>query len=142
MATYDIAAIRAALKALMITATEIQNVYDYMNPVIAGYPAIIFDIDNEEGSMLDDANNVRVLTFKVWITVEVNVATQTTAKDNLDSAVKSIINILEKKSNDTLSGTVDWVMPVIGARSQSVSPEGNFMYQELLVKCNIASSIL
>lgn len=142
MATYNPAAIRAAVKALLIGATGISTVYDFFNPTIDGYPCIIFDIDNEDGTMLDDINNLRVITFKVWIAAELAIAGQEAASGFLDTAVQSVINTLEKRGNDTLSGTVDWVMPVSGQRSQVASPDGNFMYQELFLRCNIASSIL
>lgn len=142
MATYDPAVIRAQIKTLLQTATEIQNVYDYNNPNIEGYPAIIFDMTNEESSMLDDSNNLRTLTFTAYLVVEVSVKTQVQAKDILDTATKSVINILEKKTNDTLSGNVDWVMPVVGRRQQIDSPEGAVLWQEISIKVNVSSTIL
>lgn len=142
MATYNPASIRAALKTLLQTASGVAAVYDFMNPNIEGYPAVIFDLDNEDASMLDDANNLRVITFKIWIVVEIPVNGQQAAKDSLDAQTQAVINILELKANDTLSGTVDWIIPVVGKRDQVQSPEGNLMYQELNLKCNIASTIL
>ena len=142
MTTYDPAAIRAQIKTLLQTATEISNVYDYNNPVIDGYPAIVFDISNESNDMLDESNNMRVITFTIYVITEIKVKGLDLATTILDNAVKSITNIIEKRSNDTLSNTVDWVTPVMGKREQSNSPEGNFIYQEMQLKCNIASSIL
>lgn len=142
MATYDIGAIRAALKALITTVSSVQVVFDYMNPTLTGYPAVIFDLDNEDAQMLDDANNTRTLTFKVWVVCEIPENGLVAAKDLLDSVTKDVVNVLEKLSNQTLSGNCDWMIPVIGKRDQTNSPEGNFYYQELLLKVNVVSSIL
>ncbi len=146
MATFDIAQVRSALKTLLTTLTganqKISFVYDYSNPKIEGYPAIIFDVTAEDAQMLDDSNNVRAITFTLWVVNEVAVEGQSGAKDLLDAAVKDVINTLELKSNDTLSGNVDWIMPVIGKRQQVQSPEGLVMYQEIILKCQVSSSIL
>ena len=142
MATYDPAAIRSAIKTLVSGVTSVSKVYDFLNPEIEGYPAVIFDVSDEEASMLDDANNLRIITFKMWLVVEIPVKLQVGARDLLDTITKDVINVLELKANDTLSGTVDWVVPVVGPRTQSLSPEGNFFYQELNIQCNVASTIL
>jgi hypothetical protein len=142
MTTYNPSAIRAQIKALLQTVTELAVVYDYRSAVLSGYPAVIFDMTNEEGTMLDDSNNVRVLTFTIWIICELPVKGEDLAKTILDDATKAVINILEKKSNDTLSGTVDWVMPALGQRSEVQTPSGNTIYQEVRLRCNVASTIL
>lgn len=144
MATYDPAAIRAQLKSLLSTASEVDsaNVYDFFNPNINGYPAIVFDISDEQNEMLDEANNMRVLVFTIYVITEIKVAGLDSATTILDNAVKSITDLLEKRSNETLGGTVDWVTPVMGKRTQANSPEGALIYQEMKVKCSLASSIL
>lgn len=142
MSTYDPSAIRAQIKTLLETVTELQVVYDYRNPTITGYPAVIFDMTNEEGTMLDDSNNVRVITFTLWIICELPVKGESQAKTILDNATKAVINKLEAKANDTLAGTVDWTMPTMGQRAEVASPEGNTIYQEIRLRCNIASTIL
>lgn len=146
MATYDPGAVRTAIKTLLETLTgsgqPLAYVYDYLNPKIQGYPSVIFDMDSEEGSMLDEISNMRVLSWKLWIVAEIPVEGQQGAIDILDNAVKQVINLLEDTDNATLSGTVDWTMPVIGSRQQVASPEGNLMYQELNLKCHLASSIV
>jgi len=144
MAIYDPAAIRAAIKTLIQTAvgTDIAFVYDFDNPNVEGYPAIIFDISGEDNEMMDDSNNMRKITFTIYVMVEIKVITLEVATDILDNAVKAITNLVEKKSNNTLSNTVDWVTPVIGKRQQTNSPDGNLIWQEMQLRCNIASSIL
>ncbi len=142
MASYNIATIRANLKTLLTAVTGISYCYDYYNANIEGYPAIIFDVTNEEASMLDDSNNLRVITFSIYIYSEVQVSSQTTSRGKLDTIVASVINALELKSNDTLSGSVDWLMPVIGRRQELETTQGLVYMQELQLKCNVASSIL
>lgn len=141
MATYDISATRAALKTLIQTVTKIANVYDYANPIIDGYPAVILDMTSEDGTMLDDNNNLRVITFTIWLAQETKVLGLQGAKDSLDAATKDLINALELRSNDTLGGTVDWIMPSSGRRLQSQSEEGLIVYQEIILKCNVSSAI-
>lgn len=146
MTVYNPTAIRSSLLTLLQTLTgggqPISYVYDYANPKIEGYPAIIFDIDSVDSSMLDDANNLRVINFKIWIAIEIGKQGITTAKDSLDSVTQSVVNLLEKKDNASLTGTVDWTIPSVGNRTHVDSPEGAYFSQELLLKCNIASTIL
>lgn len=142
MAVYDIGLIRAAIKALLTSVSSLSKVYDFQQSVIEGYPAAIFELDNEDAQMLDDTSNQRVLSFKIWIVTELPTEGIQAAKDLLDSVTRDVINALEKKTNLLLSGTADWTMPVIGARSQTNSPEGNYLYQELMLKVYVVSTIL
>lgn len=142
MSIFDINAVRARIKALLQTATELAFVYDYSNPDIEGYPAAIFDVSNENSEMMDDSNNLRTMTWTIWILQEINVDGQAAAKTSLDAAVKSVVNILEKKSNDTLSNTVDWIMPVVGRRTQVATPTGASFMQEIVLNAKVASTIL
>lgn len=142
MSTYDPSAIRAQIKTLLLTVTELSAVYDYRSNLISGYPAVIFDMTNEEGTMLDDSNNMRVITFTLWVICELPVKGEALAKTILDNASKAVLNVLEAKANDTLSGTVDWIMPAMGQRQEVAGPEGNSIYQEIRLRCNVASTIL
>lgn len=142
MTTYNIAGIRAALKTILTAVTGVQKVYDYMNPQIEGYPAVMFDVSNEDASILDDVNNTRVITFKIYVAVELTVKGTTGGKDLLDTVSVAVINALELQSNQTLGGYADWTMPVVGNRDQSNSPEGNYFYQELLLRVYVASTTL
>lgn len=141
MATFNPAAIRSAIKTLLQTVTSVANVYDWNNPQVAGYPAIIFDISNDENSFLDSSHNLRVLTFDIYAIVEIPVDGIQDAKDKLDVITKDILAVLENKANLSLSGTVDWIEPSVGQRVQSQSPESNILYQQMRVKVNVASNI-
>lgn len=146
MATYNPTATRAALKTLLETLTgsgqPIAYVYDYFKPKLDGYPAIVFDIDSEDSKMLDDANNMRVISFKIFVVVEIATGGIAAAKASLDTVTKSVVDLLEKRANAELSSTVDWTMPVMGQRQHTDSPDGAYFSQELVLKCNVASSIL
>lgn len=142
MATFDINNVRAQIKALLQTVTELAFVYDYANPDVAGYPCAIFDVSNENSEMLDDSNNLRTMTWTIWILQEISVAGEQQAKTILDAAVKKVINILEKKSNDTLSNTVDWIMPIVGRRTHVPTPNGAAFMQEVILNAKVASTIL
>ena len=142
MATYNIANIRAQLKTLLLTVPGVSNVYDYMNPTPAGFPCIVFDIANETNEMLDDSTNKHVIAFSIYILAEIAVAGEQNAKNLLDVVQASAITILEKKSNDTLSGTVDWVMPPDGGRKHSPTPNGAAFMKDIQFKVVCASSIL
>jgi hypothetical protein len=142
MATYDIAATRAAIKAILAGVTSLASVYDYQAPEIEGYPAAIFVMANEDSSFLDDANNTRVMTFTIWIICEVANDGLPAANALLDEVSKDVINALELESNSTLGGACDWMMPAAGARQVVQSGEGSVMYQELSLKVNVASAIV
>lgn len=142
MATYDIGAVRTAIGNVLAGVTSLSKVYNYLAAKIEGYPAAVFELDNEDASILDDVNNTRVLTFKIWIVTEVPEEGITAASTLLDGVTKDVVNALEKLSNMALGGAADWTMPVIGQRAQSASPEGSILYQELMLKVYIASSIL
>jgi len=142
MATFDPNAVRVQIKNLLQTVTEIAFVYDYSNPNIEGYPAVIFDVGNEDSEMLDDSSNLRTITFNIWILQEITVKGEQSAKTILDNIVKLVVNILEKKSNETLSNTVDWIMPVMGRRTHIATPEGAAFMQEIVLRAKVASTIL
>lgn len=142
MSVFDINAVRAQIKTLLQTVSELAFVYDYTNPDIAGYPAAIFDVSNENSEMMDDSNNLRTMTWTIWILQEITVKGEQAAKTNLDAAVKAAVNVLEKKSNDTLSGTVDWIMPVMGRRTHVPTPQGAAFMQEIILNAKVASTIL
>lgn len=142
MATYDIAAIRTAIYNILAAVPSLEVVYKSPNPTIAGYPAAIFDLDNEDGSILDDTNNQRILTFKIWIACETGVEGVALTADLLDSVTKDVVNALEKQSNMALGGAADWTLPTIGQRQQINSTDGNYLYQELNLKVYVASSIM
>lgn len=140
--SYNIATIRANLKTLLGTVTEIQNVYDYAEPEIAGYPAIVFDIAEQDDEWKTSQDVLRTITFRVWILTELTVAGLETAKDILDAATKTVVEALEDADNQTLSGAVDWIVPTTGPRSQIQGPSGNLLSQQLDVRVKALSSIL
>lgn len=139
---YNLSTIRANLKTLLQTVTQVAFVYDYMNPNVEGYPAIIFDITNNESEMLTNTDNLRTITFSVYLLAEIPVNGQSEAKRILDVATKNVVEALEDIDNLTLSASVDWVMPTVGPREQISTPEGMVFSQRLDVQVKVSSSIL
>lgn len=139
---YDLTTIRANIKTLLQTVTEIAYVYDYNNPNVEGYPAIIFDITNSESEFLTDTENLRTITFTIYILAEIPVKGQNLSKTILDTATKQVVTALEDIDNISLSGAVDWIMPAVGSRTQFTTPEGSVLSQELQIKVKVSSSIL
>lgn len=140
--SYDLGTIRANLKTLLQTVTEIAYVYDYNNPSVEGYPAIIFDITENQSEMLTDTENIRTITFTAYILCETSIKTYAQAKDILDTATKQVITALEKITNMTLSSSVDWIVPTVGGRTEFNTPEGSVLSQELKIQAKVTSSIM
>jgi hypothetical protein len=42
----------------------------------------------------------------------------------------------------TLSGSVDWIVPTVGARTEFTTPEGSVLSQELKIQVKVSSSIM
>lgn len=141
MSTYNLATIRANLKTLLQTVTKIANVYDQYETNVAGYPAIIFDISKNESDMLTDAENIRKITFSIYILAEITIAGRDTAKGLLDNATNDVVTALELKANQSLSGAIDWMMPTVGARDEFAVVDGQVFSQKLDVVMYVASSI-
>jgi hypothetical protein len=139
---YNLQTIRGNLKTLLTAVTGIANVYDTFETNIAGYPAIIFDISNNESEMLTDSENIRKITFTLYVLAEITIAGRDTAKGLLDTVTQNVITALEDKDNMSLSGSVDWIMPTVGARDEFDSTDGVVFSQKLDIVINVASSIL
>lgn len=139
---YNLQTIRGNLKTLLTSVTGIANVYDTFETNIAGYPAIIFDISNNESEMLTDSENIRKITFTLYVLAEITIAGRDTAKGLLDTVTQNVITALEDKDNMSLSGAVDWIMPTVGARDEFDSTDGVVFSQKLDIVINVASSIL
>lgn len=140
--SFDISATRAQIKTLLSTVPGLAFVYDFNNPNVEGYPCAIFDVTDEQAQFFDEVSNLRTIQFTINVLQEISVAGEQTAKNQLDAVVKDIINLLEKSSNTSLSGTVDWIIPVTGARKHVATPQGGAYAQEVLLKANVISSIL
>lgn len=140
--SFNIGTIRANLKTLLQTVTKIAFVYDYLNPDPEGYPAIVFDVTSNKSDFLTDTENLHDITFSVFILVEIPTQGQQAAKDLLDAATNDVITALEKITNMSLSGSVDWVVPTVGPREQFATQNGMAFSQKLDVVVKISTSIL
>ena len=142
MASFDINAVRAQIKTLLQSVAGLAFVYDFNNPNVDGYPCAIFDVSDEQAAFFDEVSNLRTIQFTINILQEISVAGEQAAKTQLDAVVKDVVNLFEKASNTSLSGTVDWIMPLTGSRKHIATPQGGAYAQEILLKANVVSSIL
>ena len=140
--SYNLATIRAELKTLLSTITEIAFVYDRRNPNIEGFPAIIFDITRNENEMLTNTENLRTIIFTIYIIAEIGLSGATQANTFLDDTTKKVVETLEDIDNLSLSGNVDWIMPVEGTREEVQSPQGSQIWQQLDLRVRVSSSVL
>lgn len=142
MASYDLQATRLTLKTLFEGISEIAFVYDRRNPTVEGYPCIIFDIERNDSEMITNVQNLRTITFRVWIMTEIPVTGADNANKILDNATTAVVEAVENISNLELGGQIDWLPPVQGARQEVSSPTGNLIWQILDLRCRIISSVL
>lgn len=139
--SYDLSAIRAAIKTLLQQVTELSFVYDRRNPTIEGYPCAIFDITDNRSDIYSNVENERRITFTIWLIQEIGTAGAAVADGILDDATQAVIAKLEDKDNISLSGLVDWIMPTAGKREEVSSPEGSAIWQVLNLEVRITSLI-
>jgi len=144
MSTLNISNIRAGLKNVitnLVTSTTISVVYDYYEPSVSGYPAVVFDITDNADSFLTTTENLIKITFSAYVLVEIYQDGISDATDLLDGVTDDLIAELRKTSNMTLGGTVDWISPALGPRSHVETPNGMAFSQQLNIAVNLASSI-
>ena len=136
--------IRTNLKSVvsnLVSSSTVSVVYDYYEPNVSGYPAIVFDISNQTDAFLTNRENILKITFTAYVIVEVYQNGIEDATDLLDSVSDSLITELRKENNLTLSGTIDWISPVVGPRSQIETPNGQAFMQQMDIICNVSGVI-
>ena len=109
--SYNPTNIKSALKTLLTNVTGIANVYDKYKTNVDGFPAIVFAQTNDVSEMLDDTHNIHDVTYTAEIWVETTVEGLDGADALLDTAVNNVISAIELKTNASLSGNVDWIIP-------------------------------
>lgn len=144
MSNINIGTIRTNLKGVLqnlVTNTVVAVVYDYYEPDVSGYPAIVFDITDNKDSFLTNQENLLKMTFTAYILVEIISKNISQATSILDTVTDEAIELLVAESNLSLGGTVDWISPVIGPRTQIETPNGQAFMQELNIELNISRTI-
>ncbi len=135
----NIGTLRTNLKSVisnLVSSTTIAVVYDYYEPNISAYPAIVFDITSNTDAFFTNKENIIKIVFTAYVLVAIEGRTIETAKDTLDTVTDTLITELRKESNLTLGGYADWVTPAVGARSQIETPNGNVYSQQLDITVN------
>lgn len=139
-----ISTIRTNLKGVisnLVTSSTVSVVYDYYEPDVSGYPAIVFDISGQSDSFLTNRENLLKITFTAYLVVEIYKNDIEGATDLLDTVTDALIVEIRKESNLSLSGTVDWISPAIGPRLQVETPRGQAFQQQLDIVVNVADII-
>jgi len=131
MATFT--SIRAKIKTLLEGIAEVAFVADFHDPNLKEFPAVTFDVSDEEGEFLTNKENLRTITYTIVVYQEVDVIKLSDATRILDVVADKIINAFENDFN--LSGEVDWCMPLAGPRGQFEASPGTVMFQELNLQC-------
>lgn len=140
----SISTIRTNLKSVisnLVTSTTVSVVYDYFEPNVSGYPAIVFDITNNTDSFLTNRENLLKITFSAYVIVEIFQNDVEDATRLLDTVTDSLIVELRKENNLSLSGSIDWISPVVGPRQQVETPSGMAFQQQLDIVLNVADTI-
>jgi hypothetical protein len=140
----SIGTIRTNLKGVvsnLVTASVVSVVYDFFKPDVSGYPAVVFDITNNSDAFLTNKENLLKITFSAYILVEIYNNGIEDATRLLDTVTDALIVELRKESNLSLSGSVDWISPAIGPRTQIETPNGQAFSQQLDITINVADTI-
>jgi hypothetical protein len=116
-------------------------VYDYFEPNVSGYPAIVFDITNNTDDYLTNKENLLKITFSAYVIVEIFENGVEDATRLLDTVTDALILELRDEDNISLSGAVDWISPVVGPRQQVVTSSGMAFQQQLDIVLNVADII-
>jgi len=131
--------IRSQLKTVitnLVSSTQIAIVYDYYEPNVSGYPAVVFDISSNTDSFFTNKENMIKTVFTAYIIVEIPNDGINDAKNKLDIVTDALITELRKESNLTLGGYADWISPAVGARQQTDTPSGQAFVQQLDITVN------
>lgn len=140
----SISTIRTNLKAVvsnLVTSSTVSVVYDYFEPNVSGYPAIVFDITNNTDDYLTNKENMLRITFSAYVIVEIFQNEVEDATRLLDTVTDALITELRDEDNISLSGAVDWISPVVGPRQQVETPSGMAFQQQLDIVLNVADII-
>jgi len=140
----SIGTIRTNLKTVisnLVTSSTVSVVYDYYEPNLSGYPAIVFDITDNSDDYLTTQENLLKITFSAYIIVEIYKNEIENATRLLDTVTDALIVELRKSTNLSLAGSVDWIQPVVGARQQVETPNGQAFQQKLDIKINVSDTI-
>lgn len=135
----QISQLRSQVKSVisnLVTSTQIAVVYDYYEPNVSGYPAIVFDITSNTDAFFTNKENIIKIVFSAYILVEIANEGIEQAKSTLDTVTDALIVELRKQSNLTLGGYADWITPAVGARQQIETPNGNAYSQQLDITVN------
>ncbi|KKM78983.1 hypothetical protein LCGC14_1354500 [marine sediment metagenome] len=136
----DFTSIRTKVKANLDAIAELEFVSDFHDADIEGYPAATFDISLEDSEFLTNIENLRTVTFEIVLYQELKTLGLSEAKDLLDKVAIAVVDKFE--IDFTLSGEVDWCIPLAGPRGQFESPNGQVFFQTLALQCRFRKQVI
>ena len=132
--------IRAKIKAILDTITELGFVADFHDANLTAFPAATFDVSVADSEFITNKENLRTITFEIVLYQEVEVLGLAEAKDLLDALAIKVIDAFETDFN--LGGEVDWCLPLVGPRGQFESPVGQLFFQTLTIECKFSQLVI
>ena len=137
MATFS--TIRAKIKTILEAVDKVSFVFDYHEPKLTGFPAVTFDVSQNESEFLTNRENLRTVSYTIVIYQEISVKGLSEAKRILDAVADDVIDAFEDDFN--LGGEVDWCVPLAGPRGQFQTPAGVVTFQQLTLQCNFRFTV-
>ena len=125
--------IRGAIETILTGITGIGEVNAWHKANPESFPAVSFDVSEEDGEFLTTKENLRRVEFTIMVQTELQQEGQEESIRILDDITDKILDAIE---NDFQLGlTVDWALPVSGPRNEITTPSGTAMTQTLFVRC-------
>ena len=130
----DYETIRSNLATLLGTITSLAYVYTSREPNVEGYPSAILDLTDLKNEPLTNIENLHQGVFKIFLIQELVVeGGAVNSNQILDGVTQDVVAKLEDRANIGLSGSVDWIEPVVGKREEIQTPQGIAFSQEITV---------
>ena len=102
--------IKTELETLKGTNKPFANIYDYHTIENTGYPFASFELTELSWDIRDTCNNMRTLTFELYIIQEFESITRQEAKDIIYKAMDDVIDLFD--NNYTLDWVVELIQPI------------------------------
>jgi hypothetical protein len=132
--------IRQAVQTKLETVSSLAYAYPYLRDVVEGYPSAVFDITNNDNTVLTNCENQREYSWGIYVLQETKNLSTEDAGAILDTVSDEIVNAFE--TDKTLGGLVDWTEPMTGSRDEVDTPQGLCIMQTLVLRVVVRGSAL
>jgi len=132
----DFKSIRAVIKTKLVGISGFAFVADFHDPNITAYPAVTFDIQEEQAEFLTNKENLRTIIYNIVIYQEIKARGIEDAKRIVDERATEVIDAFA--TDFSLGGEVDWCTPLTGPRGQFEATGGAVFFQQLNIECRFS----